>query len=172
MSRFVACSWLSSFVVFGGLCLPLFAANPQLNGAYRATAYNTAGITASGEWTHRHVVAADPDLLPIGSRIKIRPAGRYSGEYVVADTGAKIQGRRLDIYMPGQRPCKKFGTRIVKVKLISMGDGTHEAAKQADQAVKADVAKDINKNIVGNAATQEDWIKAQKQDTAPKPTKP
>ncbi|HEY4757499.1 MAG TPA: hypothetical protein VIH43_02995, partial [Chthoniobacterales bacterium] len=71
-----------------------------------------------------------------------------------------------DIYMPGEKVCKKFGTRIVKVKVISLGDGTHEAAKQADQAVKADVAKDINKNVVGNAATQEDWTKAQKQKSA------
>src|SRR5438309_4778052 len=139
------------------LCSSVFQAAPVPNGTYRATAYAQSGTTASGELTHRHVVAADPDILPLGSRIKIRRAGRYSGEYVVADTGTKIQGRRLDIYMPGEKVCKKFGTRIVKVKVISLGDGTHEAAKQADQAVKADVAEDINKNVVGNAATQEDW---------------
>jgi 3D (Asp-Asp-Asp) domain-containing protein len=172
MSRPAISSWLNSSLMTIAVCLPLTAANVQLNGAYRATAYNTTGITASGEWTHRHVVAADPDLLPIGSRIKIRRAGRYSGEYVVADTGAKIQGRRLDIYMPGEKVCKKFGTRVVKVKVISLGDGTHEAAKQADQAVKVDVAKDLNKNVVGNAATQEDWLKAHRQDTAPKPKAP
>ncbi len=73
-------------------------AGPAPNGSYVATAYAVSGITASGEWTHRHVVAADPDVIPIGSRIKIRRAGRYSGEYVVADTGAKIQGRKLDIF--------------------------------------------------------------------------
>ncbi|MBV8708628.1 MAG: 3D domain-containing protein [Acidobacteriaceae bacterium] len=170
MLRSVICSKLTNFLAIVTVCLPLTAANvQQLHGTYRATAYNTSGITASGEWTHRHVVAADPDLLPIGSRIKIRRAGKYSGEYVVADTGAKIQGRRLDIYMPGEATCKKFGTRLVKVKVISLGDGTHEAAKQADQVVKTDVVKDINKNVVGNAATEEDWVKARKQGTAPKP---
>ena len=77
------------------------AANaPNLNGAYTATAYSQQGKTASGDYVHRHIVAADPDILPIGSRIKVRRAGRYSGEYVVADTGEKIQGRRLDIYIP------------------------------------------------------------------------
>src|SRR3954449_9306241 len=86
----------------------LMDAAPVPNGTYRATAYAQSGVTASGELTHRHVVAADPDVLPIGSRIKIRRAGRYSGEYVVADTGAKIQGRRLDIYMPSEAACKKF----------------------------------------------------------------
>src|SRR5690242_9717855 len=65
--------------------------NPaRLDGKFVATAYSVTGLTASGEHTHRHVVAADPAVLPIGSRIKIRRAGKYSGEYVVADTGAKI----------------------------------------------------------------------------------
>jgi 3D (Asp-Asp-Asp) domain-containing protein len=127
------------------------------NGRYVATAYSVTGITASGEWTHRHVVAADPDIFPIGSRLKVQRAGKYSGEYVVADTGAKIQGRKLDIYMPSEPECKKFGVKPVRIKVISLGDGTHQAAKQADQAVKADVAKDVAKGAVGNAATEVDW---------------
>ncbi len=135
----------------------LFGGTEDLNGVYRATAYAQKGITASGQVVHRHVVAADPDVLPIGSRIKIKHAGRYSGEYVVADTGDKIQGRRLDIYLPNARVCRKFGTKLVKVKVIELGDGTHAAAKQADQAVKQDVKQDIAKKVVGNAATEADW---------------
>jgi len=139
----------------------LMVADPakQLDGTYVATAYAITGITASGEWTHRHVVAADPDLLPIGTRIKIQHAGRYSGEYVVADTGAKIQGRRLDIYMPTDAECKKFGVKRVKIKVIQLGDGTRKATKQADHAVKADVQRDVEKGAVGNAATELDWKK-------------
>lgn len=133
------------------------AQEPNLNGIYTATAYAQKGVTASGLLVHRHVVAADPDLLPVGTRIKIKHAGRYSGEYVVADTGDKIQGRRLDIYLPSVTACKKFGVKPVRVKIISLGDGTHTAAKQADQAVKQDVKKDLDKNVVGNAATQVDW---------------
>ena len=125
-----------------------------------ATAYSVAGTTASGEYTHRHVIAADPSILPIGSRIKIKHAGRYSGEYVVADTGLKIEGRKLDIYVPSTRACRKFGSRPVKVRVIQLGDGTRADAKQADHAVKADVAQDVKKNTVGNAATEDDWTKA------------
>ena len=54
----------------------LLCATEQVNGYYQATAYAQHGITASGEYAHRHVVAADPDILPIGSRIKIQHAGR------------------------------------------------------------------------------------------------
>jgi len=138
----------------------LYAANSQpvkIDGRYVATAYSVTGITTSGEYTHRHVVAADPDILPIGSRIKIRHAGKYSGEYVVADTGQKIVGRKLDIYLPNTVECKKFGKKPVRVNVIEVGDGTHQAAKQADQAVKKDVAQDVAKGTVGNAATEHDW---------------
>jgi 3D (Asp-Asp-Asp) domain-containing protein len=138
-------------------------AGPVPNGTFRATAYAQSGVTASGELTHRHVVAADPDILPLGSRIKIRRAGRYSGEYVVADTGAKIQGRRLDIYIPNERACKKFGSRLVRIKVIQMGNGTQAATKQADQAVKQDVANEVRKQAVGNAATEDDWSKTRAQ---------
>lgn len=139
------------------LAVPLATAGPPLNGTYIATAYAQHGITASGQYAHRHVVAADPAILPIGTRIKIRHAGLYSGEYVVADTGDKIQGRKLDIYLPSARVCRKFGVKRVRVSVIELGDGTHQAAKQADQAVKQDVAKDVQKGVVGNAATEVDW---------------
>ena len=129
----------------------------RLNGRYVATAYSQTGITASGQWTHRHVVAADPAVLPIGTRIKIKHAGRYSGEYVVADTGAKVEGRRLDLYVPSTPECKKFGVKRVSVRVLELGNGTHEAAKQADQAVKREVKQDVAKGVVGNAATEHDW---------------
>jgi len=143
-----------------GACLSSAFAAPRIpsaNGSYVATAYSVTGITASGEWTHRHVVAADPDVIPIGSRIKIKRAGRYSGEYVVADTGAKIQGRKLDIYMPNTGECKKFGARRVRVRIVQLGDGSRETTKQADQMVKQDVKKDVAKGVVGDAATAADW---------------
>ena len=133
------------------------AASNQRNGAYTATAYSQTGITASGQYTHRHVVAADPDILPIGSRIRIRNAGKYSGEYVVADTGGKIQGRRLDIYMPNTRECIKFGARHVRVRVIELGSGTRASAKEADRKVNVEVAKALQKGAVGGAATQVDW---------------
>lgn len=145
---------LSCFVLLGAF--QTLAQTPNLNGPYEATAYAQKGITASGQWVHRHVVAADPEVLPIGSRIKIRHAGRYSGEYVVADTGDKIQGRRLDIYLPSARACKKFGVKIVSINVIELGDGTHQAAKEADHAVKQDVQKDVVNGVVGNAATAAD----------------
>ena len=151
---------LARTVAFFVVCFGVAPAAPRperLNGKFIATAYSVSGITASGEYTHRHVVAADPAILPIGTRIKIRRAGRYSGEYVVADTGTKIVGRKLDIYLPSTPECMKFGKRSVRVKVIEVGNGTHQAAKEADKAVKKDVDRDIARGTVGNAATETDW---------------
>ena len=149
--------WFASFsVAVLTICAPLVAAERPLEGIYTATAYSDSGKTASGEYTHRHVVAADPDILPLGSRIRIRRAGRYSGEYVVADTGGKIQGKRLDIYLPSEIKAKKFGVRKVRVKVLELGDNTRAKTKQSDAVVKQDVAKEVAKNAEGSAATEDD----------------
>src|SRR6185369_15372884 len=66
---------------------------------FSATAYSIEGKTASGAQAREGIVAADPDVLPLGSRIRIRDAEPYSGEYVVRDTGKRISGREIDIYL-------------------------------------------------------------------------
>lgn len=147
------------------LCCARPAQTTPANGRYIATAYSVSGKTASGEYTQRHIVAADPDILPIGSIIKIRHAGTYSGEYVVADTGEKIVGRKLDVYIPSTIACKKFGRKRVSVRVIQLGDGTHEAAKQSVHQVKQDVKKDVEQGVAGNAATDQDLAKPNQAGT-------
>jgi 3D (Asp-Asp-Asp) domain-containing protein len=89
---------------------------------FSATAYSIEGRTASGARTRRGIVAADPRILPIGSRIRVHDAGPYSGEYVVRDTGAGIKGREIDIYLPDDAEAKRFGRRAVKVEVLSRGE--------------------------------------------------
>lgn len=126
------------------------AANPA-DGRYLATAYDISGVTASGLYTHRHVVAADPDILPLGSIIRIRGAGQYSGEYVVADTGAKIQGRHVDIYIPTLAACLKFGVKHVEVHVVQVGQNTHRSAVAAYQQVRQHVAESGNMQDLADA---------------------
>ncbi len=87
---------------------------------FLATAYCLRGITFSGVRVNRGVVAADPKVLPIGSIIRLH-AGKYSGIYTVLDTGAKIKGRRLDIWLPTYEEAIEFGVRRVKVEIIRYG---------------------------------------------------
>jgi len=96
---------------------------PAAVTTFRATAYSVEGKTASGARTREGIVAADPKVLPIGSRIRVSDAGQYSGEYVVKDTGRAIKGHELDIYLDDDREAKRFGKRRVKVEVLQRGEG-------------------------------------------------
>lgn len=45
-------------------------------------------------------------------------AGRYSGLYVVNDTGPKIAGAHIDIYIPSRLEAKRFGKRRVRLRVL------------------------------------------------------
>jgi len=85
---------------------------------FEATAYSIEGRTASGAHTRAGIVAADPKLLPLGTRIRLHDAGKYSGEYVVQDTGRGIRGREIDIYLADDAEAKHFGRRAVQVEVL------------------------------------------------------
>jgi 3D (Asp-Asp-Asp) domain-containing protein len=43
---------------------------------------------------------------------------RHQGVYTVLDTGAKIRGRRIDIYLNDCREAVRFGRRSVQVTVL------------------------------------------------------
>lgn len=96
---------------------PDFVVAPQ---AYTATAYSLRGRTASGRYVTRGLIAADPSILPLGSRVRV-DAGPWSGEYLVADTGGAVKGRRIDIWTPSTREAMQFGRRVVKLTVLEFG---------------------------------------------------
>jgi len=83
-------------------------------GSYTATAYCLKGRTAMGHGVRRGLIAADPRILRLGSRINLG-AGSYSGEYLVSDTGGGVRGRRIDIWMPSCAEARRFGRRTVSI---------------------------------------------------------
>lgn len=66
-----------------------------------------------GHGVRRGLIAADPRVLRLGSKITI--TGAYSGTYLVSDTGGMIKGKRLDIWVPSCSEARKFGRRTVQV---------------------------------------------------------
>jgi 3D (Asp-Asp-Asp) domain-containing protein len=87
-----------------------------------ATAHAQKGATADGGKSRVGVVAADPSVLPLGSRIRVTGAGEYSGVYLVRDTGPAVKGRQIDIYMPTDREARQFGRRRVTIEILETGD--------------------------------------------------
>jgi 3D (Asp-Asp-Asp) domain-containing protein len=95
----------------------LLASAPQL---YNATSYSRPGRGASGMGVRFGTIAADPKVLPFGTRVRL-DAGQYSGEYVVTDSGTAIKGRKIDIWLPTFREACRFGRRNVKLSVLSYG---------------------------------------------------
>jgi 3D (Asp-Asp-Asp) domain-containing protein len=86
--------------------------------AFTATAYSLRGRTASGQGVTRGLIAADRRLLPIGTRVRLE-AGSYSGEYLVADTGGAVRGRKIDIWVPSTAEAMRFGRRPIKLTVLT-----------------------------------------------------
>jgi 3D (Asp-Asp-Asp) domain-containing protein len=87
---------------------------------YTATAYAFRGRTATGQKVTKGIIAADPRVLPMGTRVRL-DAGTWSGEYTVADTGGAIRGKRIDVWVPTAREACSFGRRKVKLTVLSYG---------------------------------------------------
>jgi 3D (Asp-Asp-Asp) domain-containing protein len=86
---------------------------------FEATAYSIEGKTATGGRAHEGICAADPHVLPLGSHIRVHEAGPYSGDYVVADTGRTVKGRKIDIFLADDAEAKRFGRKKVRVEILS-----------------------------------------------------
>jgi 3D (Asp-Asp-Asp) domain-containing protein len=101
---------------------------------FHATAYCLKGRTASGENVRPGIVAADPKVLPLGTVLHIR-AGRYTGTYTVMDTGGRIKGRILDVYVPTYKEAVAFGRRQIKIKVLSRAKRNTSPARKNGVAV-------------------------------------
>jgi 3D (Asp-Asp-Asp) domain-containing protein len=95
---------------------------------FEAKAYCQKGQTASGTISHVGTVAADPAILPLGSRIRVIGAGKHSGEYEVTDTGSKVKGKQIDIFLRTEDEARQFGKKIVKVKILKLGKRKNASA--------------------------------------------
>jgi 3D (Asp-Asp-Asp) domain-containing protein/peptidoglycan hydrolase CwlO-like protein len=78
-----------------------------------ATGYAMRGRTATGAPTGWGVVAVDPSVIPLGTRMSI--PGYGSG--VAADTGGAVQGATIDLWFPTLAEARAWGRRTVTIAL-------------------------------------------------------
>jgi 3D (Asp-Asp-Asp) domain-containing protein len=95
---------------------------PGARVAFSATAYCKGLETASGVAAQSGILAADPELLPVGSVVEIDslPA-RYNGIYTVLDTGPAVQGRQVDFYMWSCNEALQFGRKPIHLTVMRLG---------------------------------------------------
>ena len=65
------------------------------------------------------------------------------------DTGGKVDGHHIDVYMPSHAEAKKFGRQRVKVVVLRYGD---DEVSTPDPQQKAE-AKAVNRNVRAKANT-------------------
>ncbi|MCL5746542.1 MAG: 3D domain-containing protein, partial [Acidobacteria bacterium] len=74
-------------------------------------------------------VAADPRVLPLGSQIRVSDPKGYSGIYDVIDTGRKVRGHHIDIFMHSRHRALEFGRHHVIVEVLRYGEGLRQFAR-------------------------------------------
>lgn len=96
--------------------------SPGARHAFTATAYCKGHTTRAGVAPRRGVIASDPAVLPLGSIVEIdADDDRMDGMYSVLDTGPKVRGRRVDLYMWNCHEALAFGRQSVEVTVLRAG---------------------------------------------------
>ena len=111
-------------IVSIGTQVPRVAATPSISNVSRggrsltmmATAYaaGTGGAgwrTATGTGVYKGIVAVDPQVIPLGTKLYIDGYGSA----VAADTGGAIKGNRIDLGFGSAGEAIQFGRRTVTV---------------------------------------------------------
>lgn len=99
----------------------------------RATAYTASyadtgkrpgdpgfGITYTGMKARKGVIAVDPKVIPLGTRVYVEVMGKTAdyGYAVAGDTGGAIKGNLIDLYFDDQKTVNSWGCKKVKVYIL------------------------------------------------------
>lgn len=87
--------------------------------AYTAECYGCSGVTATGidlnADRNKKVIAVDPSVIPLGSRVHVEGYG----EAIAGDTGGAIKGNRIDLHVPTKGEAYDFGRRTVNITVLN-----------------------------------------------------
>lgn len=98
-------------VVGAGVMPAASAEAPSYRLRVDAVAYALPGKTASGLPVGKGVVAVDPKLIALGTRLFVPGYGRG----IAADVGTAIKGRIIDLWFPANAAARKWGRRTIVI---------------------------------------------------------
>lgn len=85
----------------------------------KTTVYTGGGITASGLPATEQVIAVDPRVIPLGTKVYVSDSYCYVGFRTAADTGGVIKGNFIDIYFDEDNPSLwGYGVRSARVYIL------------------------------------------------------
>jgi 3D (Asp-Asp-Asp) domain-containing protein len=78
-----------------------------------STGYCLTGTTSTGVPTSWGVIAVDPSVIPLGTKMYVPGYG----DGVAADTGSAVQGAMIDVWFPSCAQASAWGRRVVTITL-------------------------------------------------------
>lgn len=87
--------------------------------AYTAYCAGCSGKTATGQNLranpNQKVIAVDPRVIPLGSRVYVEGYG----EALAGDTGGGIKGNHIDVFIPSKQAAANWGVRTVNITILN-----------------------------------------------------
>jgi 3D (Asp-Asp-Asp) domain-containing protein len=75
------------------------------------TSYCLRGTTRRGRYVRPGIIAADPRLFPLSRYVELYVGRKYYGRFLIDDTGRKIKGNHIDVWMASCAEAKRFGVK-------------------------------------------------------------
>jgi 3D (Asp-Asp-Asp) domain-containing protein len=76
---------------------------------------NLSDYTYTGVFAERGVIAVDPDVIPLGTKVYVEGYGFASCE----DTGGAIKGNKIDLCFDTVEECYQWGVKSVKIYILA-----------------------------------------------------
>src|SRR5215217_3308367 len=73
------------------------------------TSYCLRGTTRRGRYVRPGIIATDPRFFPMARYVELYIGKEYYGRFLVDDTGRKIKGNHIDVWLPSCSEAIKFG---------------------------------------------------------------
>jgi 3D (Asp-Asp-Asp) domain-containing protein len=86
--------------------------------------------TRRGRYVRAGIIATDPRLFPLARYLELYVGRRYLGRFLIDDTGKKIKGNKIDVWMPTCREARIFGRRKGTAVLVPRAPAVTLAGEQ------------------------------------------
>jgi uncharacterized protein YabE (DUF348 family) len=92
----------------------------SLKDTGKAPGHPLFGITATGIKAKKGVIAVDPKVIPLYTRVYVEILGNTPdyGYAIAADVGGAIKGNKIDLYYDSQEYVDRFGVKKARVYIL------------------------------------------------------
>lgn len=84
------------------------------DNSYECNYPYAGGLSYTGQPLARGIVATDPNVIPMGTRLYVEGYG----EAIAADQGNAIRGNRIDLYFDSKWEALNWGMKNIKVTIL------------------------------------------------------